>query len=78
VASILNQCLKYYRGREKKINSNIKPLIRAESHFVDVRLFVEGDAHKNQPFLLQAKEAPNMTFKHRKMMSPNNNLRRRK
>jgi len=35
VASILHQCLKYYRGGERKINSDVKPFTKAELHFAD-------------------------------------------
>jgi len=46
VASTLHQCLKYYRGGERKINCSIKPFTRAESHFVDTRFFEEGHTPK--------------------------------
>jgi len=46
VASTLHQCLKYYRGRERKINGNVKPFTRAKSHFADVRFFEEDDTPK--------------------------------
>ena len=41
VASTLHQCLKYYRGRERNISDNVKPFMKAESHFVDTRFFKE-------------------------------------
>ena len=44
--STLHQCLKYYQGRERKINGNVKPFTKAESHFVDARFLEEGDAPK--------------------------------
>jgi len=46
VASTLNQCLKYYRGRERMINGSVKPFTRAESHFTDARFFEEDDTPK--------------------------------
>jgi len=46
VASSLHQCLKDYRGRERKINGNVKPFIKAESHFAYARFFMEDDAPK--------------------------------
>ena len=42
VASTLHQCLKYYSDGEKKINGDVKPFPKAESHFVDARFFEEG------------------------------------
>jgi len=46
VASTLHQCLKYYCDGEKKINGDVKPFTRAESHFTDARFFEEGAAPK--------------------------------
>ena len=46
MASTLHECLKYYRDGEKKINGDVKPITKAESHFVDVRFFEEGAAPK--------------------------------
>ena len=46
MASTLHQCLKYYRDREEKINSDVKPFAKAESHFVDARFFEEGAPFK--------------------------------
>jgi len=34
VASTLHQCLKYYRGGERKINDNVKLFTKAKYHFV--------------------------------------------
>jgi len=41
VASNLYQCLKYYCGGERKINGDVKPFIKAESHFTDSKFFEE-------------------------------------
>jgi len=46
VPPTLHQCLKYYRGGERKINGNVKPFTRAKSHFADARLFKEDDTPK--------------------------------
>ena len=46
IALTFNQCLKYYQGRERKINSSVKPFTRAESHFTDIRFFEEDDTPK--------------------------------
>ena len=46
MTSTLHQCLKYYRDGEKKINGDVKPFTKAESHFADVRFFEEGVAPK--------------------------------
>ena len=42
VAFTLHQCLKYYRDGKKKINRDVKPFTKVESHFADARLFKEG------------------------------------
>jgi len=46
VASTQHQCLKYYRGSEKKINDDVKPFTKAELHFADSKFFEEGTAPK--------------------------------
>ena len=46
MASTLHQCLKYYRNGEKKINGDVKPFTKAESHFADAKFFKEGVAPK--------------------------------
>jgi len=46
VASTLHQCLKYYCDGEKKINGDVKPFTKVESHFADARFFEEGVAPK--------------------------------
>ena len=46
VTSTLHQCLKSYRGGERKINGNVKLFTKAESHFADTRFFEEDDAPK--------------------------------
>jgi len=46
VASTLHQCLKYYRGGERKINGSVKLFTRAGSHFADARFFEEDDTLK--------------------------------
>jgi len=46
VASTLHQCLKYYHDGEKKINGDVKPFTKAESHFADARFLEEGAAPK--------------------------------
>jgi len=42
----LYQCLKYYRGGEKKINGSVKLFTRVESHSADARFFEEDDTPK--------------------------------
>jgi len=37
---------KILSGGERKINGNVKPFTKAESHFVDERFFKENDAPK--------------------------------
>jgi len=39
IAFTLHQCLKYYRCGERKINENVKPFSKVESHFADARFF---------------------------------------
>ena len=46
VASTLHQCLKYYCGGERKINGDVKPFTKVESHFVDSKFFEEDFTHK--------------------------------
>ena len=46
VASTLHQCLKYYRGGERKINGNVKPFTKAKSYFTYARFFEKDDAPK--------------------------------
>jgi len=46
VSSTLHQCLKYYRGGERKINGDARPFIKAESHFADAKFFEEVAAPK--------------------------------
>jgi len=41
VASTLHQCLKYYCGGKIKISGDVKPFIKAESHFTDSKFFKE-------------------------------------
>jgi len=41
VASTLHQCLKYYCDGVKKINGDVKPFVKIESHFADARFFEE-------------------------------------
>jgi len=43
VASTLHKCLKHYQGGERKINNNVKPFKKAESHFADARFFEEDN-----------------------------------
>jgi len=60
VASTLYQCLKYYRGRERKINGSVKPFTKAESHFADVRFFEKVIPQRRpcqQPLPLQVEVA---------------------
>ncbi|XP_074290338.1 uncharacterized protein LOC141617067 [Silene latifolia] len=42
VASTLHQCLKYYRGGERKINGDAKPFTKADSYFADAKFFEEN------------------------------------
>jgi len=44
MASTLHQCLKYYCGSERKINDDLKPFTKAESHFADSKFFEEDFA----------------------------------
>jgi len=46
MASTLYLCLKYYRDGERKINGNVKPFTKVESHFAEARFFEEDDAPK--------------------------------
>jgi len=46
VALTLHQCLKYYRGGERKISGDVSPFTRAESYFADAKFFEEDSAHK--------------------------------
>jgi len=46
VASTLHQCLKYYRGGERKINGDVQPFTRAESYFADAKFFEEDSVPK--------------------------------
>ena len=46
MASTLHKCLKYYCGGEKKINGDVKPFTKAESHFTDSKFFEQGTASK--------------------------------
>jgi len=41
VASTLHQCLEYYHGGERKINGDVKPFTKVESHFADFKFFEE-------------------------------------
>ena len=46
MTSTLYQCLKYYRGKERKINDNVELFTKVDYHFTDVRFFEEDDAPK--------------------------------
>jgi len=46
MASTLHQWLKYYRGIERKINGNVRPLTKTKSYFSDARFFKEDDASR--------------------------------
>jgi len=46
VASTLYKYLKYSRGRERKINGNVKVFTKDEFHFADTRFFEQDDAPK--------------------------------
>jgi len=46
IAFTLRQCLKYYQEREMKINNNINPFTKVESHFADTRFLEKDDAPK--------------------------------
>jgi len=41
VASTLHQCLEYYCGGQRKINGDVKPFTKAESHFAESKFFEE-------------------------------------
>ncbi|XP_074270805.1 uncharacterized protein LOC141594703 [Silene latifolia] len=43
VASTLHQCLKYYRGGERKIDGDAKPFSKVDSFFADAKFFEEND-----------------------------------
>ncbi|XP_074313671.1 uncharacterized protein LOC141648860 [Silene latifolia] len=42
VASTLHQCLKYYRGGERKIGGDAKPFSKVDSFFADAKFFEEN------------------------------------
>ncbi|XP_074301299.1 uncharacterized protein LOC141632675 [Silene latifolia] len=42
VASTLHQCLKYYRGGERKIDGDAKPFSKVDSFFADAKFFEEN------------------------------------
>ncbi|XP_074299684.1 uncharacterized protein LOC141630833 [Silene latifolia] len=42
VASNLHQCLKYYRGGERKIDGDAKPFSKVDSFFADTKFFEEN------------------------------------
>ena len=46
VGLILHQCLKYYRGGERKTNGDVKPFTKAELLFDDSKFFEEDFAPK--------------------------------
>ena len=46
VVSTIHQFLKYYLGDERKINGDVKPFTKAESHFADSKFFEEDFTHK--------------------------------
>jgi len=46
IASTVHQYLKYYQDGKIRINGNIKPFTKVESHFAYVRFFKEDDAPK--------------------------------
>ncbi|XP_074299903.1 uncharacterized protein LOC141631081 [Silene latifolia] len=43
VASTLHQCLKYYRGGERKIDGDAKPFSKVDSFFADAKFFEENE-----------------------------------
>jgi len=43
VTFTLHQCLKCYRGGERKINDNVKPFTKAKFHFIDAMFFDEDE-----------------------------------
>jgi len=47
VASTLHQCLKNYRGGERKINGDVRPFTKVKSYFVDFKFFEVGFTHKS-------------------------------
>jgi len=46
VTATLHECLRYYRDGVKKINGDVKPFTKDESHFADARFFKGGAAPK--------------------------------
>jgi len=46
VVLTLNQCLKYYRDNERKINGDVSPFTKAESHFANSKFFEQDFAPK--------------------------------
>ncbi|XP_074277348.1 uncharacterized protein LOC141600984 [Silene latifolia] len=42
IASTLHQCLKYYRGGERKIDGDAKPFSKVDSFFTDAKFFEEN------------------------------------
>ncbi|KAK2996034.1 hypothetical protein RJ640_002194 [Escallonia rubra] len=43
VPSILHQCLKFYRDREKKVDGDGRPFTEAEFHFADAKFYMESE-----------------------------------
>ena len=76
----LHQCLKYYRDGEEKINSDVKPFTKVESHFADVRFFEEGIIPKKTMSLAISsigKGAVKKASRQEKMILLSNSLRKK-
>jgi len=77
----LQQCLKYCRDWEKKINGNVKPFIKAKSQFTNARFFEEDDASKEttpSTITSMSKGGIKRPFKLQRKTFPNNGPRRKK
>jgi len=46
IAYALYECMKYYWGRERKINDSVKLFTKVDPHFIDARFFEEDDTPK--------------------------------
>jgi len=80
VASTLHQCLKFYRGRERKINDYVKPFTKVESQ-LDTRFFEEDESPKEtilSTIILWEKVARKISFKCQRKKFPNNPRTRKK
>ncbi|KAL0336669.1 UNVERIFIED_CONTAM: hypothetical protein Sradi_4878800, partial [Sesamum radiatum] len=60
VSSTWHQCFKYYHnGIVRKVLSENKPFIEAESHFVDAKYYIEDAKKEKEVFLYKAPKSCN-------------------